>query len=414
MMSKIRFLDRLRDRGFIDQWGFMAFAVIGFLVIPLVKYLGVNPIIVALSAVATMSAYALLISRMGTGRVRADQAGDNCYYLGLIYTLASLSYAIFTFDPNNTAATIVSGFGIALATTVVGLILRVFFNQGRPDLENVEEQARLELTEASTRLKAELNGVVVQMNDFSRQLQQSMQEMHEAATSNMEAFTKTSIEGLKDLVETANQSIRTESDDFSSRSKQFSNSFNSLVTKLEKHGESLEKLSAAHNSLGSAAVAAKDVAESALTSTIALQRSADSATVAATSAGNASEAATRASERLADAVSGFEKSLSSIREETDRQLSELKTGPARSVENAISKLTDAGEVLGRQVEKISELHDQVHARLTRETQSSLELSQRHNEGLQTELDRSRELVTKVHSALADMTEKLANVAEGRA
>ena len=155
MADSITWIDRLRDRGFTDQLGFMIFAVGGFAGIISAKALGIETIWVAIGAVVAMLLYALAIGRQGIGRLRADQAGDNCYYLGLIYTLASLSYAITTFDPNDTATTVVQGFGIALATTIIGLILRVFFAQGRPDLENSEVEARLELTDAVARLKGE-------------------------------------------------------------------------------------------------------------------------------------------------------------------------------------------------------------------------------------------------------------------
>ena len=114
MSSNFATTDRLRDRGFIDQWGFMVFAGLGFIAIFLAKSLGIDTMWVAAGAIGSMIAYAVIIGTRGTGRVRADQAGDNCYYLGLIYTLASLSYAIWTFDPTDTATTIVQGFGLSL------------------------------------------------------------------------------------------------------------------------------------------------------------------------------------------------------------------------------------------------------------------------------------------------------------
>ena len=218
MSSKITWSDRLHDRGLVDQWGFMAFAVLGFAVIISSKLLGAGTAWVAVGAVAAMLCYALLVSRAGTGRLQADQAGDNCYYLGLIYTLASLSYAIANFDPANTASAIVQGFGIALATTIFGLILRVFFSQGRPDLENVEAEMRLEITEAARQLKGELNGVMISMNDFSRHFQQSMEELHKATTSSIEKFSRASLEGLKAVSEGAAETIRHEANDFVARS----------------------------------------------------------------------------------------------------------------------------------------------------------------------------------------------------
>ena len=109
----IPLIDRLQERGLIDRWGFMAFAGVGSVLVFASKRLNVPAIFVAIGAVGLIVVYAILVNLKGTGKLRSDQAGDNCYYLGLIYTLTSLSYAIFTFDPDKTATTIVQGFGIA-------------------------------------------------------------------------------------------------------------------------------------------------------------------------------------------------------------------------------------------------------------------------------------------------------------
>ena len=172
-------VDRLSERGYVDRWGFLLFAAGGGTAILLAKLFGVSATLVAAGAAMTMVAYAVLVQFSGTGRLRADQAGDNCYYLGLIYTLVSLAYAIFLFDPAGTATTIVQGFGIALATTIMGLVLRVFFNQTRVDLVQTEDTARVELADAAGRLKAELAAMVVSMNDFGRQTRQSLEELRD-------------------------------------------------------------------------------------------------------------------------------------------------------------------------------------------------------------------------------------------
>jgi len=411
MSDRITFTDRLRDRGFIDQWGFMGFALTGFVAIFVAKYLNVPTVGISMGALLLMFAYALVIGRAGTGRVRADQAGDNCYYLGLIYTLASLSYAIANFDPNDTASTIVQGFGIALASTIFGLILRVFFNQGRPDLENVEEQTRLELTEAASRLKGELNGVVMQLNDFSRRLQQSMQEMQEAATTSMEGFTKSSVDGLKEVVMTANEAIRSEANDFAARSKRYSTTFDELIGKLEAHGESLGQVTESHSALNSAALKAKKTAESVATSVEALVGATDAARSAAESAEDASQSAAHVAEKLSASVEKIEIGFQSIRDETDRQLGAIKDGPVEASRVAIDALAEAGRDLERHLVQIANLHAGLQTNLSSQVESASEASKRHNDALEAELTRSREMVGKVHGALVEMTGSLVQKVE---
>jgi len=414
MSDRIPLVDRLKDRGFIDQWGFIAFAVIGFAGIVSAKWFEAETVWVAVGAIVAMFGYAIIIGRAGTGRLRADQAGDNCYYLGLIYTLASLSYAIATFDPSDTATTIVQGFGIALATTIFGLILRVFFNQGRPDLENVEEQARLELTEAASRLKGELNGAVRAMNDFSRQIQQSVQEVHAASKAAIEEFTESSIEGLKSVVNSANDAIRGQANDFASRSQRYSETFDTLLNKLEQHGSSLEKLSENHGALGAAAEAAKLAAESANVSVQALVSSGETAKDSASQAALASQAAQAIAKELSSTVATLELGLKAISEETERQLAQLQVGPADAVAQAMTALKDATAALEEHISEVGKLHANVQADLTAQNEAAITTTKQHNVALEEQLSRSRQLVGQVHSALVDMTEGLARSVEGTA
>lgn len=414
MSDRIPFVDRLRDRGFIDQWGFIAFAVAGFAGIVSAKWLEVETVWVAVGAIAAMFVYATIVGRAGTGRLRADQAGDNCYYLGLIYTLASLSYAIATFDPSNTASTIVQGFGIALATTIFGLILRVFFSQGRPDLENVEEQTRLELTEAASRLKAELNGVVRTMNDFSRQIQQSIREVHEASTTAVEEFTGSSVEGLKSVVDAANEAIRGQANDFAARSKRYSASFDTLLEKLEQHGQSVENLSKSHDAIRSTAELTKKTADNVNLSVQALKASGEAAHTSASEAAAASQSVRTMTEQLATSVAALEESLKNVRDETDRQIEQLKAGPAEVGAQAMQTLKNAASALEGHLSDVSTLNATIQSDLTAQNAAALEVAKQHNAALEIELGRSRQLVGQVHSALAEMTESLAKTVEGAA
>ncbi len=414
MENKITFVDKLRDRGFVDQWGFMAFAIAGFVAIASAKWFELDAIWIAVGAVVAMFAYAGVIGRAGTGRVRADQAGDNCYYLGLIYTLASLSYAIATFDPNDTATTIVQGFGVALATTIFGLILRVFFSQGRPDLENVEEQSRLELTEAATQLKTELTGAVRKMKSFATELQQVTQEVHESSTTSMQEFSKTSIEGMREVVETANEAIRSEANDFAARSKRYTTTFDSLLTKLESHGGNLDKIASAHEILISSAASVNDTTQTAQSAIEALEVATGHAVSSAKATAEAAGSADRMMQQLVASSSNLEDSFKAIKTETESQLSQLASGNARTVESAVSSLQEAANRLSAHIAEIGKLHDDARSAMSNQAQVALETTERHNEKLEAELVKSTELTARVHTALVEMTENVAKAVEGAA
>jgi len=410
---KIPFTDRLRDRGFVDQWAFMIFATVGFAAILSGKWLGLETLWIAMFAVLLMLVYAIVVGWTGTGRVRADQAGDNCYYLGLIYTLASLSYAIATFDPNDTASTIVQGFGIALATTIFGLILRVFFNQGRPDLENIEEQARLELTDAASSLKTELREVVRQMKDFSVGLQQSLSETHEAATESMGKFTQTSVDGLNSLVDAANEAIRGEANDFAVRAKKYDTSFTKLLTKLEAHSESLDGITTAHNRLREAA----DITQVAVTVTSSslegLVEGTKEINGVLESIRESSNMTRQSAENMSKAMGDVEKGLNLITAETEQQLNNLRLGPGEAVAAGLSALNNAVSTFGISIEKISSAHNELTDGLSEQARVALTSTQEYNNALNAELEKSREATMRVHGNLVDFTDKIAQHVEGR-
>jgi chromosome segregation ATPase len=128
-----------------------------------------------------MGLYLCAVTLVPRTRLRLDQAGDNLYYLGFTYTLWSLAITLYQFHATEGAADyIVSNFGIALATTIFGVVFRVWLHQMRDDPLELEREARSELTDAVSRLRAEIDQAIREFNHFNRTLQQSAQEAIEA------------------------------------------------------------------------------------------------------------------------------------------------------------------------------------------------------------------------------------------
>src|SRR5690606_932057 len=127
--------------------------------------------------VLLMLGYMALVKWVPMYRLREDQIGDNLYYLGFLYTLTSLAIALYYFANQAQALDqIVTNFGIALATTIVGVALRVVMHQMREDPLDTEREARETLAQASSRLRAELDSSVRSMSTFSIGVQQVIEE----------------------------------------------------------------------------------------------------------------------------------------------------------------------------------------------------------------------------------------------
>ena len=127
--------------------------------------------------VIIMLLYAVIVSRIARLRVRLDQAGDNAYYLGLLFTLTSMAFALYEFraaSGQGTSGTdqIIGNFGIALATTITGIFLRVILHQMRVDPADIESMSRIELSDAAKRVRANLDRVSGDIGQFHNEVRQ--------------------------------------------------------------------------------------------------------------------------------------------------------------------------------------------------------------------------------------------------
>lgn len=160
-----------------DQWMFFTFFAVGGTAICTLKSIGYSQFIVTAVPLSLMFLYAAVALVTKRYRVREDRVGDNMYYLGFLYTLVSLAYALWAFTSDGAATeTIITNFGIAIATTIVGLAGRVFFSQMRQDPVEYEREARVSLADASRGMKAQLDDISVEMSSFKRRLVQIMEE----------------------------------------------------------------------------------------------------------------------------------------------------------------------------------------------------------------------------------------------
>jgi hypothetical protein len=171
-LARRRFINDMPDKGL---FGFVA--VFGFVMVVGLKLFGISADAVAVIAVLLMLGYGLLAYRISEVQLRLDRLGDNFYYLGFIFTLASMSAALLQLrdNPNNIEA-VLGSFGIALFTTIVGVAGRVTFAQMRSEIDEVEAEVRRDLVEASDALRAQLSQTLREFETFSTAIRQAEEE----------------------------------------------------------------------------------------------------------------------------------------------------------------------------------------------------------------------------------------------
>jgi hypothetical protein len=161
----------------VDKSLFLVFAVLGSGSLLVLKALDIPQLTVTMVPVVFILLYAVFtVMRWSRFRLPPDQAGDNCYYLGFVYTLVSLGLALYRFSSGSGARAeeIVQDFGIALATTLAGVTLRVVLHQAREDPADVEHAARSELGHAAARVTGHLGSLLTDVVAFRNRTQDDL------------------------------------------------------------------------------------------------------------------------------------------------------------------------------------------------------------------------------------------------
>lgn len=178
---------------------FFIVAAIGIVFIVAAKLSHLDPFEIVIVPVALMLAYACIMLAIPKLRLRDDQAGDNLYYLGFLFTLTSIGVSLYQFTGAASADEIVSNFGIAVTSTITGLMLRIAFNQMRSDPAQVERVSRHELSDASRRLRRELDTITREMSALGRTTHQKTRDILDVQ---LELVT-----AVKDLLSEAKSSL---------------------------------------------------------------------------------------------------------------------------------------------------------------------------------------------------------------
>lgn len=190
----------------IDRLAFMVAFAVGVGGGVLIKLIGAHPFVTAGYAAAVLVGYAAATWTTGRLLLEPESIGDNCYYLGFLFTLTSLAVTLYQVaDPPPGASqaemlpSIISGFGVALSSTIVGVFLRVLMMQMRPDFVATEHEARMELTTAIRDFRTQLAGSLRDMKNFAVESVQLAQERDKRMRQSTEEFIS---EAQKELIKT--------------------------------------------------------------------------------------------------------------------------------------------------------------------------------------------------------------------
>jgi len=203
----------------------------------------VAPLIVT---VGLQIAYAVIVLNVPRFLLREDRAGDSFYYLGFLFTLGSLGHTLFAFgriaDDAVDSTNVISGFGVALATTIVGLALRVLVQQFRSDPVEIEHEVRASLAQVATQLTHDFSTIISDVATFRQSTKQVIEEgMQEAAETTRKAMTEATGQFVAEVGKLVS-SIDATFSKFVGSAEEFANTSKGTVSALSKLAARIDKI----------------------------------------------------------------------------------------------------------------------------------------------------------------------------
>jgi hypothetical protein len=362
----------------LDVLSFVAAVIAGAVVYFLLRALGVHQVLITGGLVGIMFVYAIVVSKIPRLRVRLDQAGDNAYYLGLLFTLLSMAVALSEFGASQFGPTapdfgeagakqIVGNFGIALGTTIAGIFIRVVLYQLRVDPADVESMTRIELAQAAKRMRGVLDSISQEMGSLLDQVRQrtsdQLSHLIEQVRETLADYTREVATAARTLTESANSTqtatmertveltgrltrVASEAEAAFDRLRQvepppltLSRRLNSVSGALEGIMQAADRSGQAFEGAGSSSNAAGQ----------ALAEAAGRMVTAAEAIGRAQADASRRLEEVTNGVIAALSAVGTTLKEDHKQLSDLEQQSARSAKAAVESQIAAQEVLANLV-----------------------------------------------------------------
>lgn len=209
-------LHGVQNKDIAERTVFVLTFAIGAAGIIAFKWLNVSPVLVASFSAAMIILYVAFAMFIGRIQIEPEMVGDNCYYLGFLFTLTSLSFTLSELAATGSdvdartamIGKVISGFGVALSSTIVGVFLRVVLMQIRPDVVARDREMHIELHESVRELRRQLSTSVVTMKQFTTESIQHTQERDKRIGESLEGASTGIGEATRSMFADIARSVR--------------------------------------------------------------------------------------------------------------------------------------------------------------------------------------------------------------
>lgn len=165
----------------------------------------ISAVLIAVSIIFIYGLYIFLTKDRAS--VSVDRASDNAYYLGLLLTLFSLAYSLvklvgFNIENEESIGNVIGllpDFGLALASTIAGILVRVLLQLIRNDPMDVENDAREKLGDTMISLRSSISEIVNNLTALSDATKVSLGELNVTVTQALKESADKNSEAVKSV-----------------------------------------------------------------------------------------------------------------------------------------------------------------------------------------------------------------------
>lgn len=187
--------------------------------------------------------------------LRNEQLGDSFYYLGFLFTITALAASLISMNSEEGIQinVLLKNFGVAIITTLFGLVGRILFSQFRENLDDMNERAEMEVAQSVRNLKTQLDMSINLLKQQSQTIANNTDQTLKDSSASLRRFMEENnkilqetTEKSKTVIEEFNKRASSISDKLSEvniptdKFKDFENSVSNIVTTLDNLDKGLK------------------------------------------------------------------------------------------------------------------------------------------------------------------------------
>jgi len=141
--------------------------------------------------VVIMLYYTYTVYYEDEGALSIEQKADSVYYMGFIYTLVAMTASLVALANNDQLDfnSVVINFGLALTTTIIGLVVRIMWLQlDSQSLDDAESILKDRIIKQTRKLSEETENIITNMTALSSQLHDASNQLTTNFDSLSESF----------------------------------------------------------------------------------------------------------------------------------------------------------------------------------------------------------------------------------